>query len=345
VKIDRKKFFAGFRHSIDSSIEQEQVDGLEFLLGKMENDAFWVQIPQCAYMLATVYHETAGSFQPVEEGYYLAEKHGQSFLRAFQKKLRYYPYYGRGYVQLTHETNYKKAGKAFGVDLVNKPQLALEPDIAYKILTYGMHQGWFTGKKLEDYISDTGKDYVNARKIVNGKDRAGLIAGYARSFEEILRTSKTLTAPSRSTPEQPDSNLDTATNTLAEDPSTSGPSANIAVEKEEPLGFWATLWKKFTGASFAVGGINGLTDTAEKAQTFGLSAEFWERLFYIAAIGIGFWILSEVVRWFYTSWQRRKRTDTLALVNSTPDNQVHIVPPDLLHQYEREGGTVVRRNL
>jgi GH24 family phage-related lysozyme (muramidase) len=165
-------------------------------------------------------------------------------------------------------------------------------------------------------------------------------------YNQFLTPYKPLAAPSRSTPEQSDSNLDTATNTLAnENPTTSGPSANIAVEKEEPLGFWATLWKKFTGASVAVGGINGLTDTAEKAQTFGLSAEFWERLFYIAAIGIGFWILSEVVRWFYTSWQRRKRTETIAALNSTPTNRVAIVPPELLHQYEREGWEIARRNL
>lgn len=185
MKFDRKKFFDGFRAEIDETIEQEQVDGLEFLLTKMEADPFWKDLRQIAYALATAGHETAWSFQPVEEGYYLGSK-----AKAFQKTLRYYPYYGRGYVQLTWKKNYEKAGKVLGLDLVNKPELALDREGAYLTMTYGMHQGWFTGKKLSDYISDAGKDYKNARKIINGLDKANLIAGYAKKFEDILRDSK-----------------------------------------------------------------------------------------------------------------------------------------------------------
>lgn len=185
---DRKKFFDGFRKRIDPTIEQEQVEGLNFLLGQMESDPFWKHIPQIAYALATTYHETAGSFQPVEEGYYLGSA---TRVKRFQKTLRYYPYYGRGYVQLTWKKNYDKAGNILGLDLVNKPELALKPEGAYQTMTYGMHQGWFTGKKLDDYIKNGKKDYTNARKIINGLDKAGLIAGYARSFEQILNESAT----------------------------------------------------------------------------------------------------------------------------------------------------------
>ena len=98
MKFDRKKFFEGFRNKIDDSIEQEQVTGIEFLLGEMENDPHWRDVRHIAYALATIYHETAGSMQPVEEGYYLGSK---TRVKAFQKTLRYYPYFGRGYVQLT----------------------------------------------------------------------------------------------------------------------------------------------------------------------------------------------------------------------------------------------------
>lgn len=195
MKFDRKKFFQGFRERIDPTIEQEQVSGLEFLLGQMESDPFWKYVPQIAYTLATVYHETAGSFQPVVEGYYLAQTDPPDYagktarVKAFQKKLRYFPYFGRGYVQLTWKRNYEKAGDVLGLDLVNKPELALEPDGAYQTMTYGMHQGWFTDKKLDDYIKGTKKDYTNARKIINGLDKAGLIAGYARAFEKILNES------------------------------------------------------------------------------------------------------------------------------------------------------------
>jgi len=184
MRLDRNKFFDGFRDRLDSTIEQEQVEGLEFILGRMENDPFWKHIPQIAYALATVFHETAGSFQPVEEGYYLGAK-----AKAFQKKLRYFPWFGRGYVQLTWKRNYELAKRELDVDFIADPNAVMDPANSYRILTLGMHQGWFTGKKLDDYIKSDEKDYVEARKIINGTDKAGLIAGYARSFEKILTAS------------------------------------------------------------------------------------------------------------------------------------------------------------
>lgn len=45
----------------------------------------------------------------------------------------------------------------------------------------GCTEGWFTGKKLADY-----SDYVNMRRVVNGTDRAEMIAGYAETFEAAL---------------------------------------------------------------------------------------------------------------------------------------------------------------
>ena len=181
---DRKKFFKGFEDRIDSTIEPKQRRGLNFLLDQMEKDPFWKHIPQIAYALATVGHETAWSFEPVEEGYYLGDA---ARVKRFQKTLRYYPYFGRGYVQLTWKTNYDKAGKILKLpSLVDKPDLAKDPNVAYKVMTRGMHQGWFTGKKLDDYIKGDKKDYKNARMIINGHDKDALIAGYARKFEQIL---------------------------------------------------------------------------------------------------------------------------------------------------------------
>jgi hypothetical protein len=184
-------------------------------------------------------------------------------------------------------------------------------------------------------------------RYTTGHDYSEDVMARASVFREFLSKESKSAAPLKSgNSATNDAASETSSANQQETAKTTEPplTQNIAVEKEEPLGFWATLWKKFTGASVAVGGINGLTDTAEKAQTFGLSSSFWERLFYIAAIGIGFWILSEVVRWFYTSWQRRKRTETLAALNSTPDNQVHIVPADQLDRFEKAGYTIVRRN-
>jgi len=184
MRFDRKKFFDGVKDRIDATLNQEQVDGLEFLLDGFERDSHWKNIQHIAYALATVFHETAASFQPVEEGYYLGSK-----AKAFQKKLRYYPFFGRGYVQLTWDSNYEKAGDALGVDLKGNPDLALDPLIAFKVLTEGLFRGWFGGK-LTTYINDTKTDYVNARRCVNILDKAGLIAGYAKSFEKILKASQ-----------------------------------------------------------------------------------------------------------------------------------------------------------
>jgi putative chitinase len=72
--------------------------------------------------------------------------------------------------------------------LVKQPELVLEPPIAYAIAARGMREGWFTGKKLSDFIQD-GKppDYINTRRIINGLDQAQTIATYASGFELVLR--------------------------------------------------------------------------------------------------------------------------------------------------------------
>lgn len=184
MKVNRKKFFDGFKKNFDSSLDQAQVGGIEFLLTSFENEPLWKDVRHIAYALATIYHETAASMLPVEEGYYLGRR-----AKAFQKTLRYYPHYGRGYVQLTWERNYVKAGKALGVDFVKSPNLVMRPDYSFQILTRGMFEGWFTGKKLSTYIHGSVCDYVGARKIINGTDKAGLIAGYARLFEKLLKDS------------------------------------------------------------------------------------------------------------------------------------------------------------
>lgn len=131
---------------------------------------------QLAYLLATVYHETAHTMKPVRE------YGGETYLRS----KKYYPYVGMGYVQLTWLDNYKKASKKLGVDFVKNPKLLLKPEYSAEIAVVGMKEGWFTGKKLSDYITLQKSDFVNARRIINGTDKADLIAGYARSYDTDL---------------------------------------------------------------------------------------------------------------------------------------------------------------
>lgn len=80
----------------------------------------------CAAAIGTIAIETASTFRPVREAFWLSE----GWRRAH---LRYYRFYGRGYIQLTWEENYRKYGRALDVDLVGDPDLALQPDVAASV--------------------------------------------------------------------------------------------------------------------------------------------------------------------------------------------------------------------
>ncbi|MFL6728068.1 MAG: hypothetical protein ACJ8FS_16370 [Sphingomicrobium sp.] len=123
--------------------------------------------------------------EPVKEAFWL----GEDWRKA---NLRYYPWYGRGFVQLTWEANYKRADDELnlGGTLIADPDLALQPGIAAKILRLGMEQGWFTRKALKDYLPLSGRAgydaYKEARRIINGTDKWDVIAKEAQSFEAAL---------------------------------------------------------------------------------------------------------------------------------------------------------------
>jgi hypothetical protein len=186
-KIDRKKFFDRYRETF-GPLKQSQVDGLEALLGCMENDPDLQDKRWAAYMLATVQHECAGTWEPIEEcGKGRGKAYGGVvFVEGDDGATHKCIYYGRGYVQLTWAENYFKMGRSLGVPLHVHPELALQPETAYRIMSHGMRNGSFTGKRLDHYIDKANCDYVSARKIINGLDRAEKIAEYARAFEAML---------------------------------------------------------------------------------------------------------------------------------------------------------------
>lgn len=101
-----------------------------------------------------------------------------------------YRYRGRGLVQITWKRNYRVFGDLLGVDLVSKPDLALDWDVATRVMVHGMVDGIFTGKRLSGYISDDRTDFVGARRIINGTDRAGVIAEYAEKFLLLLEEAR-----------------------------------------------------------------------------------------------------------------------------------------------------------
>ena len=134
---------------------------------------------QAAYILATARWETAHTMKPVMEAFWLSDEWRR-------KNLRYYPWHGRGYVQLTWEANYISAGKKLGKNLTSNPDVVMQPAIAAEILVRGSMEGWFTKHKLTDHVNATKTDYVNARRVINGTDKAHDIAKLAREYEAAL---------------------------------------------------------------------------------------------------------------------------------------------------------------
>lgn len=183
-RYDHAKFHSLVDVSFQDTLSSTQRAGLDQVLGFIEADTAIKDVTWAAYILATVKHETANRWSPIQE-YNLGE--GTRYAEGG-------PYYGRGYVQLTWDMNYRQMSKALGLsadeNLEAHPSRALEPRIAYLITSYGMRHGSFTGKKLADYLTPARTDYVNARKIINGLDQARRIAGYAELFESILRQSR-----------------------------------------------------------------------------------------------------------------------------------------------------------
>lgn len=191
--IDRDKFYKSVRQSIfHGKILPKQFEGLEALLGEWEKRKL-IDIRWLAYILATVYHESGHTMQPIEEfGKGKGYKYGKKIKRSgvaytWPDKI----YWGRGYPQLTWYENYELMGRLLGIKLLEYPELALKPDISAEILFEGMTKGAssfgdFTGKCLEMYFNDKKDDPVNARKIINGLDKAELIAGYHKEFLAAL---------------------------------------------------------------------------------------------------------------------------------------------------------------
>jgi len=193
--MDRAAFFASLRARnsgvFGTSLSQGQVSGCEAILDEAQRRG--TPLRQVAYMLATSLHETAATMQPITEygkvSYFDKYEPGTKIGRDLGNTVTGdgYRFRGRGYVQLTGRRNYRKASEELGFDIVANPARALEPPVAAAIMFLGMTEGWFTTRKLSDYILGDKCDYVNARRIINGTDKAQKIAGYAEAFATALR--------------------------------------------------------------------------------------------------------------------------------------------------------------
>jgi hypothetical protein len=193
--IQRKYFFDSVRGSLFSGhMSQSQVDGMNAMLDFAEQVG--CDDRHLAYILATTFHETAQTMQPIAE---YGKGKGKSY--GVPDPTTGQTYYGRGFVQLTWKDNYQRQDDKLGLGgaLVANADLALQMDIALPVIFGGMYAGDFTGVGLPKYVtcvdpaSDT-TDYYNARKIVNGLDCASAIQSYAQAFTNAITHAATTAA-------------------------------------------------------------------------------------------------------------------------------------------------------
>ena len=192
MKFDHDKFISLYESQY-GTLSNSQASGLGGLLASVERDNHVNDVRWAAYMLATVKHECANRWQPLEEfGRGQGKVYGNPITVTVSEGKTYTNiYYGRGYVQLRWVNNYREMSYNLnlGDDLLIHPQRALEPAVAYRIMSFGMRNGFFTGLRLGDYINGSKCGYYNARQIVNGFDEATLVQGYAEILEGLLRKS------------------------------------------------------------------------------------------------------------------------------------------------------------
>lgn len=358
MKFDREKFFDAYRQQF-GSLTQDQVVAIEQLLAAIEDDRHITDLRHIAYILATIRHESANTFEPIKE---IGKGRGHEYGKVDPETGKIY--YGRGYVQLTWRRNYELLGKRLDIDLVNNPDLALEPDTAWVITSEGMRHGLFTGKDLNDYINEKKCDYVQARRIINGLDRAELIAGYAKRFEVVLKASIERAADEQKREDSESEPPSSASPLLppAEDPpqqtaavtvkdgavtvETSGPATEperVAVEKPAPLGFAASMKKKI---STVVGGnvtLQVARDYAEQGKALGLSPRFWMWVSVFAVVGGLVWLAVEVYRHWLANRRELEITKELVAANSTPQNTITLADSTELPRLKAAGYKIVTR--
>lgn len=192
MKFDHDRFINLYKSEY-GALDTEQSAGLSALLGFLERDNHLSDVRWSAYILATVKYECADRWQPIEEP---GKGHGMPYgtpvtVRIEDGKVYTNTYHSRGYVPLRWVDNYRKMSYNLnlGDDVLIHPELALDAPIAYRIMSFGMRNGFFAGARLVDYISGAKCEYYHARQIINGLNQAALIEGYAQKLEGLLRQS------------------------------------------------------------------------------------------------------------------------------------------------------------
>lgn len=202
-----KPFFADeYKRLFGKALTSSKQAAIFAIVDAFNQDPEMKSLRWLAYILATSMHESNDTFQPVVEGYWIKpdskrvgalyeyyRKNNPSALKTiFPNGKTGTAYYGRGrVVQLTHDFNYRLASeKLYGDNrLIDNPDMIINDAACDIAVTFrGMREGWFTGYKLNQFfpLSSDKANWKSARKIINGLDKANLIAGYAMKFYDCL---------------------------------------------------------------------------------------------------------------------------------------------------------------
>jgi hypothetical protein len=199
MPIDRDLYFTAVREDpFPGSLTQNQVDGMNAILDAWESVFAGGDLRWLAYALATTYHETSATMQPIEE-----YGKGEGMAYGEPDKTTKQVYYGRGFVQLTWRDNYARADRELGLEgdmsCEWHAENALRLDVAAACLFEGMVEGWYRThddggpETLGRYFNDDVDDPFEAREIINGDKTkcpswasgasiGELIASYHREF-------------------------------------------------------------------------------------------------------------------------------------------------------------------
>jgi putative chitinase len=316
---DRRNFFDELRKRdsglFGTRLTQGQVDGINAILD--EGVRRRVALRHMAYVFATVYHEVGGKMQPIRESmnysvngllktfgrHRISTADGRKYGRSGSRKADQvtianivyggewgrknlgntqpgdgWKYRGGGLPQDTGRRNYRLAG------LENTPEKILDLKTSVSVMFEAMITGRYTGKRLDDFT-----DYLSMRRVVNGTDKAETIAGYAESFERVLRSTKwgICAQPARVVP-------------------TPTPKPVQEVVEDAARGGVSSTTNIATGvgsATSTIAVVKEATDAAREA-TDGVSAVLaagpWV-LLLVVGLGAGFWI-----------WRERQRKSAAA---------------------------------
>jgi hypothetical protein len=193
MQFDKKKFIPAFERAL-GELHDQQKNGINFLLYKVNSDPRWKYLTDVADFLAIAWYETAATMQP------LVETGPRPYFDRYESKTRRgrflgntfpgdgYNYRSRGYVPVLGRSAYTRADQLLALSgrLVANPGLAKTPEYAYRIASTGFFDGIMC-HNLSSVIRESGGFFFGARRALGGIAAAGRITETARKIRVALR--------------------------------------------------------------------------------------------------------------------------------------------------------------